>query len=79
MYHPLTFLTIVIWILSLGDMTDDTSVNPIVDVEVEPVRRSARQRKQTQFYGNPWLYRIACNLTPWGLTDLLQHSLTDMK
>ena len=61
------------------DMTDDTSVNPIVDVEVEPVRRSARQRKQTQFYGNPWLYRIACNLTPWGLTDLLQHSLTDMK
>ena len=62
-----------------GDVTDDTSVNPIVDVEVEPVRRSARQSKQTQFYGNPWLYRIACNLTPWGLTDLLQHSLTDMK
>ena len=61
------------------DMTDDTSVNPIVDVEVEPVRRSTRQRKQTQFYGNPWLYRIACNLTPWGLTDLLQHSLSDMK
>ena len=59
-------------------MTDDASVNPIVDVEVEPVRRSTRQRKQTQFYGNPWLYRIACNLTPWGLTDLLQHSLTDM-
>ena len=62
-----------------GDMTDDTSVNPIVDVEVEPVRRSARQKKQTQFYGNPWLYRIACNLTPWGLTELLQHSLSDMK
>ena len=61
------------------DMTDDTSVNPIVDVEVEPARRDARQRKQTQFYGNPWLYRIACNLTPWGLTDLLQHSLSDMK
>ena len=62
-----------------GDVTDDTSVNPIVDVEVEPVRRSARQRKQTQFYGNPWLYRIACNLTPWGLTELLQHSLSDIK
>ena len=62
-----------------GDMTDDTSVNPIVDVEVEPVRRSARQKKQTQFYGNPWLYRIACNLTPWGLTELLQHSLSDIK
>ena len=62
-----------------GDMTDDASGNPIVDVEVEPVRRSARQRKQTQFYGNPCLYRIACNLTPWGLTELLQHSLSDMK
>ena len=68
-----------------NDMTDDTSVNPIVDVEVEPVRRSARQRKQTQFFGNPWLYRITCNLTPRVLSDLLQHipdtqdSLTDMK
>ena len=40
------------------EMTEDTSVNPTVDVEVEPVRRSARERKQTQFFGNPWLYRI---------------------
>ena len=67
------------------DMTNDTSVNPIVDVEVEPVRRSARERKQTQFFGNPWLYRITYNLTPRVLSDLLQHipdirdSLTDMK
>ena len=68
-----------------NDMTDDASVNPIVDVEVEPVRRSARERKQTQFFGNPWLYRITYNLTPRVLSDLLQHvpdtedSLTDMK
>ena len=67
------------------DMTDDASVNPIVDVEVEPVRRSARERKQTQLFGNPWLYRITYNLTPRVLSDLLQHvpdirdSLTDMK
>ena len=67
------------------DMTDDASVNPIVDVEVEPVRRSARERKQTQFFGNPWLYRITYNLTPRVLSDLLQHvpdirdSLSDMK
>ena len=67
------------------DMTDDASVNPIVDVEVEPVRRSARERKQTQYFGNPWLYRITYNLTPRVLSDLLQHvpdirdSLTDMK
>ena len=67
------------------DMTEDASVNPIVDVEVEPVRRSARERKQTQFFGNPWLYRITYNLTPRVLSDLLQHVpdirdlLTDMK
>ena len=66
------------------NVTDDASVNPIVDVEVEPVRRSARERKQTQFFGNPWLYRITYNLTPRVLSDLLQHvpdisdSLTDM-
>ena len=54
-------------------VTDETSVNPIVDVEVEPVRRSARERKQTQFFGNPWLYRITYNLTPRVLSDLLQH------
>ena len=35
------------------NMTDDTSVNPRVDVEVEPVRRSAREKKQTQLFGNP--------------------------
>ena len=67
------------------EMTEDTSVNPTVDVDVEPVRRSARERKQTQFFGNPWLYRITYNLTPRVLSDLLQHvpdirdSLTDMK
>ena len=66
------------------DVTDDASVNPIVDVEVESVRRSARERKQTQFFGNPWLYRITYNLTPRVLSDLLQHvpdvskSLVDM-
>ena len=67
------------------DMTEDTSVNPIVEVEAEPLRRSARQRKQPQFYGNPWLYRITYNLTPRVVSDLLQHvpdikdSLTDIK
>ena len=67
------------------DVTDDEMVNPVVDVEKEPVRRSARERKQTQLFGNPWLYRITCTLTPRVLSDLLQHipdmndSLTDMK
>ena len=58
------------------DMTEETSVNPTVDVEVEPVRRSPRERMQTQFFGNPWLYRITYNLTPRVLSDLLQMYLT---
>ena len=54
-------------------ITEDNVVNPTMDVEVIPVRRSARERKQTQFFGNPWLYRITYNLTPRVLSDLLQH------
>ena len=42
----------------LNGMTEDNVVNPTLDVEVIPVRRSARERKQTQFFGNPCLYRI---------------------
>ena len=57
----------------LNGMTEDTTVNPTLDVEVVPVRRSARERKQTQFFGNAWLYRITYNLTPRVLSDLLQH------
>ena len=81
-YHPLTFLTIE---SQSKEVTENTSVSPTIDVEVEPVRRSARERKKTKFFGNPWLYRINYNLTPRVLADLLQHvpdtkgSLTDVK
>ena len=65
----------------LTDMTLDTS---IVTVETEPLRRSARNRKQTQFYGSPLLYRITYNLTRRVVSDLFHHvpdvkgSLADM-
>ena len=68
----------------LKGMTEDSSVNPIVTVETEPLRRSARNRKQTQLYGSPLLYRITYNLTPRVVSDLFQHvpdvqgSLVDM-
>ena len=64
-------------------MTEDSSVNPIVTVETEPLR-SARNRKQTQLYGSPLLYRITYNLTPRVVSDLFHHvpdvqgSLVDM-
>ena len=66
------------------DITEDTCVNPIVKDETEPLRRSARERKQTQFYGSPLLYRITHNLTPKVVSDLFHHvpdmqdSLTDV-
>ena len=54
-------------------IADDNSVDPTMEVEVVPLRRSARDRKQTQHFGNPWLYRITYNLTPRVLSDLLHH------
>ena len=55
------------------DIAEDISVNPIVEVETEPLRRSTRDRKQTQFYGSPLLYRITYNLTPRIVSDLFHH------
>ena len=55
------------------EIAEDNSVNSTMDVEVVPLRRSARDRKQTQLFGNPWLYRITYNLTPKVLSDLLHH------
>ena len=67
-----------------SSQTEDPAVNPFVQVETEPLRRSARDRKQTQFYGSLLLYRITYNLTPRVVSDLLHHvpdiqdSLIDM-
>ena len=66
-----------------GVITEDNSVDPTMEVDVVPLRRSTRDRKQNQLFGNPWLYRITYNLTPRVLSDLLHHvpdtmdSLTD--
>ena len=56
-----------------NEIAEDNSVNSTMDVEVIPLRRSAREKKQTQLFGNPWLYRITYNLTPRVLSDLLHH------
>ena len=68
---------------NLEIVTEDDSVEPAMEVEVVPPRRSARDRKQTQLFGNPLLYRITYHITPRVLSELLQHvpdtmeSLTD--
>ena len=64
-------------------VTENDSVESTMEDEVVPLRRSARSRKQTQLFDNPWLYKIPCKLTPKVLSDLLHHvpdtmdSLTD--
>ena len=53
--------------------TDSTISEPTIEVEVMEPRRSARNRKQTKFFGNPLLYRITYHLTPRLKPELLQH------
>ena len=53
-----------------------TGVNesePSIEVEVMEPRRSGRNKKQTQFFGNPLLYRVTYHLTPRFVPELLQH------
>ena len=54
-------------------VTEDTMSEPTIEVEVMEPRRSARDRKQTKFFGNPLLYRKTYHLTPRLIPDLLQH------
>ena len=57
---------------SLEIVTEGDFVEPAMEVEVVPPRRSTRDRKQTQLFGNPLLYRITYHLTPRVLSELLQ-------
>ena len=46
---------------------------PTIEVEVMEPRRSDRNKKQTQLFGNPLLYRVTYHLTPRFVPDLFQH------
>ena len=39
-------------------VAEDNDLEPAIEVEVMEPRRSARNRKQTKFFGNPLLYRV---------------------
>ena len=70
-------------VANLEMVTEDNSVEHAMGVEVIQPRRSARDRKQTQHFGNPLLFRITRHLTTRVVPELLQHlsdimeSLTD--
>ena len=60
-------------VANLEIVTEGDSVEPAMEVEVIQPRRSARDRKQTQLFGNPLLHRITYHLTPRVVPELLQH------
>ena len=55
------------------EVTEDEESEPAIEVEVMEPRWSGRNKKQTQFFGNPLLYRVTYHLTPRFVPDLLQH------
>ena len=54
-------------------VAEDTKSEPAIEVEVMEPRRSARDRKQTKFFGNPLLYRVNYHLTSRLIPELLQN------
>ena len=56
-----------------GKVTEVNESEPAIEVEVMEPRRSGRNKKQTQLFGNPLLYRVTYHLTPGFVPDLLQH------
>ena len=54
-------------------VTEVNESEPAIKVEVIEPRRSERNKKQTQPFGNPLLYRATYHLTPRFLPYLLQH------
>ena len=54
-------------------VTEVNESEPVIEVEVMEPRRSGRNKKQTQLFGNPLLYRVTYHLTPRFVPDFLQH------
>ena len=54
-------------------VTEVNESESTIEVEVMEPRRSGRNKKQTQFFGNPLLYRVTYHLTLRFVTELLQH------
>ena len=55
------------------EVTEVREPESTIEVEVMEPRRSGRNKKQTQFFGNPLLYRVTYHLTPRFVHELLQH------
>ena len=53
------------------EVTEVEESEPAIEVEMMEPRRSGRSRKQTEFFGNPLLYRVNYHLTPKFVPELL--------
>ena len=56
-----------------GKVAEVNEPESTIEVEVMEPRRSGRNKKQTQFFGNPLLYRVTYHLKPRFVPELLQH------
>ena len=54
-------------------VTEINESEPAIEVEVMEPRRSGRNKKQTQLFGNPLLYNVTYHLTSRFVPDFLQH------
>ena len=54
-------------------VTEVNESEPAIEVEVMEPRRPGRNKKQTQFFGNPLLYRETYHLSPRFVPDFLHH------
>ena len=54
-------------------VTEVNESESTIEVEVMEPRRSGRNKKQTQLFGNPLLYRLTYHLTSRFVPELLQH------
>ena len=54
-------------------ITEVNESESTIEVEVMEPRRSGRNKRQTQFFGNSLLYRVTYHLTPRFVPELLQH------
>ena len=60
-------------VTEIKKVTEVNESEPAIEVEVMEPRRSGRDKKQTQLFGNPLLYRVTYHLTPRFVPDFLQH------
>ena len=60
-------------VTEIEEITEVSESEPAIEDEVMEPRRSGRNRKQTQLFGNSLLFRVPYHLTPRFVPDLLQH------